>query len=68
MAPVITPYWERAEFPYELVAPLKALNIGGATIKGYGSAVRTSRHGGRGREENGVWGGQVGAVCGKEAA
>ena len=39
MAPIIADYYEKAEFPYELLPDLGALNIGGATIKGYGSAV-----------------------------
>lgn len=33
---MITPYWERAEFPHHLVAKIAALGLGGATIKGYG--------------------------------
>ncbi|KAF8073233.1 ACX4 [Scenedesmus sp. PABB004] len=38
IAPIITDYWERAEFPFELVPKLSALNIGGGTIKGNGCA------------------------------
>ncbi len=34
--PIINDYWERAEFPFELVPKLAALNIAGTTIKGYG--------------------------------
>lgn len=34
-----TEYWEKAEFPFELVPKLKALKAGGGTIKGYGCAV-----------------------------
>lgn len=34
--PVINEYWERAEFPFELVPKLAALNIAGTVIKGYG--------------------------------
>ena len=34
--PVINDYWERAEFPFELVPKLAALNLAGGTIKGYG--------------------------------
>lgn len=49
---VATPadYWEKAEFPFELVPKLKSLGIGGGTIKGYGCAVRRgkgARGGGR---------------------
>jgi glutaryl-CoA dehydrogenase len=43
--PIINDYWERAEFPFELVPRLAALNIAGGSIKGYGcpgmSAVAT---------------------------
>jgi glutaryl-CoA dehydrogenase len=35
--PVINEYWERAEFPFELVPKLARLGIAGTTIKGYGS-------------------------------
>ena len=34
--PVINDYWERAEFPFELVPKLAALNVAGTTIEGYG--------------------------------
>ncbi|NJK78685.1 MAG: acyl-CoA dehydrogenase [Chloroflexaceae bacterium] len=34
--PVINGYWERAEFPFPLLAPLAELNITGGTIAGYG--------------------------------
>lgn len=34
--PIINSYWERAEFPVELIPKLAALNLAGATIKGYG--------------------------------
>ncbi len=34
--PIINPYWERAEFPHELVPKLAALNIAGGSIQGYG--------------------------------
>ncbi|HEV3505920.1 MAG TPA: acyl-CoA dehydrogenase family protein, partial [Actinomycetes bacterium] len=36
VTPVINDYWERAEFPFELVPKLAALNLAGGTIKGYG--------------------------------
>ena len=36
MAPIIADYWERAEFPHELVPKLAKLNLGGATLKGNG--------------------------------
>jgi glutaryl-CoA dehydrogenase len=34
--PIINDYWERAEFPFELVPKLAELGIAGGTIKGYG--------------------------------
>lgn len=34
--PVINRYWEAAEFPFELVPNLAALNVCGGTIHGYG--------------------------------
>ena len=33
--PIINDYWERAEFPFELIPKLAALNIAGSSIKGY---------------------------------
>jgi glutaryl-CoA dehydrogenase len=34
--PIINDYWERAEFPFELIPKLAALNIAGTDIRGYG--------------------------------
>src|SRR5579875_342196 len=34
--PVINDYWERAEFPFELIGPLAALGVVGGSIDGYG--------------------------------
>ena len=34
--PIINDYWERAEFPFELIPKLAALNIAGGSIQGYG--------------------------------
>ncbi|MGZ4171389.1 MAG: acyl-CoA dehydrogenase family protein [Solirubrobacteraceae bacterium] len=34
--PVINDHWERAEFPFELVPKLAALEVAGTTIDGYG--------------------------------
>jgi glutaryl-CoA dehydrogenase len=34
--PVINDYWERAEFPFELVPKLAALGVAGTTIDGHG--------------------------------
>lgn len=43
--PIINDYWERAEFPFELVPRLASLHIAGGSIQGYGcpgmSAVAT---------------------------
>ncbi|MFD5797411.1 acyl-CoA dehydrogenase family protein [Streptomyces diastatochromogenes] len=36
--PIINPYWERAEFPHELVPKLAQLDIAGFQLPGYGSA------------------------------
>ena len=34
--PVINGYWEREEFPFELLSKIAALNVAGTTIEGYG--------------------------------
>jgi glutaryl-CoA dehydrogenase len=34
--PIINEYWEREEFPFELLPKIAALNIAGTTIEGYG--------------------------------
>eukprot|EP00271_Cylindrocystis_brebissonii_P011502 TRINITY_DN29343_c0_g1_i1.p1 TRINITY_DN29343_c0_g1~~TRINITY_DN29343_c0_g1_i1.p1 ORF type:complete len:480 (+),score=93.08 TRINITY_DN29343_c0_g1_i1:465-1904(+) len=36
VAPIIVPYWEKAEFPYELIPKFAELKVAGTTIKGYG--------------------------------
>ncbi|MFB6776103.1 acyl-CoA dehydrogenase family protein [Streptomyces sp. NPDC056352] len=36
VTPVINPYWERAEFPHELVPKLARLGVAGFQIPGYG--------------------------------
>jgi glutaryl-CoA dehydrogenase len=38
VAPIITDYWARDEFPHEIIPKLPALNIGGVGYQGYGSA------------------------------
>src|SRR5580700_274306 len=35
--PVVNPYWERGDFPFELVPKIAALNIVGDTMAGYGT-------------------------------
>jgi glutaryl-CoA dehydrogenase len=34
--PIMNDYWERAQFPFELIPKIAALNIAGGTIQGYG--------------------------------
>ena len=36
VTPVINGYWERAEFPFELVPKIAALQMAGGTVEGYG--------------------------------
>lgn len=36
VTPIINTYWEKAEFPFELIPKMAALNITGGSIKGYG--------------------------------
>ncbi len=36
VAPVINDYWERAQFPFELLPGIAGLGISGGTIEGYG--------------------------------
>ena len=36
VVPIIGDYWERAEFPFELIPKLAELNLAGGTISGYG--------------------------------
>jgi hypothetical protein len=40
VAPVIVPYWEKAEFPFALVPSFGKLRLAGGTIQGYGCSVR----------------------------
>jgi glutaryl-CoA dehydrogenase len=42
VAPVITKYWTRAEFPFELIHGYAALGVAGAGYNGYGCAGRSS--------------------------
>ncbi|WP_369133485.1 acyl-CoA dehydrogenase family protein [Modestobacter sp. I12A-02662] len=37
VTPVINDFWERAEFPHELVPKIAKLGIAGGTVQGYGS-------------------------------
>ncbi|XP_019178042.1 PREDICTED: acyl-coenzyme A oxidase 4, peroxisomal-like isoform X1 [Ipomoea nil] len=36
VAPLMAKYWEKAEFPFEVIPKLGALGVAGGTIKGYG--------------------------------
>jgi glutaryl-CoA dehydrogenase len=36
VVPIINDYWDKAQFPFELVPKIAELNIAGTTIKGYG--------------------------------
>src|SRR2546423_15674048 len=38
VAPVITDYWVKDQFPFELLPAVKELGIGGLALKGYGCA------------------------------
>lgn len=40
--PIINDYWERAQFPFELVPKIAALNIAGTDIQGYGCSGLSS--------------------------
>src|SRR5215469_3603852 len=42
VAPIITRYWIRAEFPFELIPKLAALDIAGIAYKGYGCAGKST--------------------------
>jgi acyl-CoA oxidase len=36
VAPIIADYWERAEFPFQILPGLGKLNIASSVVKGYG--------------------------------
>jgi glutaryl-CoA dehydrogenase len=36
LLPVINDYWDRAEFPFELIGKIAQLGVAGSTIEGYG--------------------------------
>jgi glutaryl-CoA dehydrogenase len=42
LIPIINDYWEREEFPFELLAKIGALNIAGTTIEGYGCPMMSA--------------------------
>ncbi|KAF5206777.1 Acyl-coa dehydrogenase protein, partial [Thalictrum thalictroides] len=37
IAPIMSEYWEKAEFPFHVIPKLADLRVAGGTIKGYGS-------------------------------
>ena len=55
--PIINDYWERAEFPYEILEPLAELGLAGTVIKGYGCP-------GLSRLENGIVSRELGRIDG----
>jgi glutaryl-CoA dehydrogenase len=42
VAPIITRYWNRAEFPFELIPKMAALEIAGIAYQGYGCAGKST--------------------------
>lgn len=44
--PIINPYWERAEFPFELIPKLATLGVCGGPLQGYGCPGLSSVAGG----------------------
>ncbi|KAK7256903.1 hypothetical protein RIF29_30477 [Crotalaria pallida] len=36
IAPIMTEYWEKAKFPFQIIPKIASLHIAGGTIKGYG--------------------------------
>ena len=40
VAPIINDYWVRDAFPFELIPPLKELNIGGLNVEGHSSKLK----------------------------
>ncbi|MDO5670159.1 MAG: acyl-CoA dehydrogenase family protein [Corynebacterium sp.] len=58
--PIINNYWERAEFPYEILDALADLGLAGGMIQGYGCP-------GLGRLENGLLTRELGRIDGSVA-
>jgi glutaryl-CoA dehydrogenase len=46
LVPAAPGYWERAEFPQELVAPYAGLRVAGGAVVGYGCSAPRSRSSG----------------------
>jgi glutaryl-CoA dehydrogenase len=62
--PIINDYWERAEFPWELVPKLAELGIIGGMIKGYGCPGLSRREAGIVAREMGRGDGSVNTFLG----
>lgn len=62
--PVINEYWERAEFPYEILPKLAELGVVGTFIKGYGCPGLTRRQAGLVAREMGRIDGSVNTFLG----
>lgn len=62
--PIINDYWERAEFPYEILPQLAELGIIGTFIKGYGCPGLTRRQAGLVAREMGRIDGSINTFLG----
>ena len=62
--PIINEYWERAEFPYEILPKLAELGIVGTFIKGYGCPGLTRRQAGLVAREMGRIDGSINTFLG----
>ncbi|MCA9981994.1 MAG: acyl-CoA dehydrogenase family protein, partial [Anaerolineales bacterium] len=62
--PNINPYWERAEFPHEIVQQMKGLPIWGGMLQGYGCAGLDAVSNGLVRYELGRGDGSIGTFYG----
>lgn len=62
--PIINDYWERAEFPWELVPQLAELGVIGGMIKGYGCPGLTRREAGIVAREMGRGDGSINTFLG----
>ena len=62
--PIINDYWERAEFPWELVPQLAKLGVIGGMIKGYGCPGLTRREAGIVAREMGRGDGSINTFLG----
>src|SRR5688572_12371041 len=62
VTPRINDYWERAEFPFELVPKIAELGISGGTVEGYGSPGMSAVAAGLVAAEWARAGGSIGTV------